>query len=194
MKVEYIYIFIHFALSQIYVMLEQLALLPASYVLLIYSGIILMRSIIMGAYNGVHSQCPGPQWTSGETEEISTNVQSSMSRDLKFCLLVPYCHWFNLHGVGVLCCTPISPGLPVIPARGFIETASGFHLPTSVSFLWEEDQMSWRNAGSARPSCGVSTWQRLFVVWKARWVDRVPVPLRQVCAALLMTVDTPAHL
>lgn len=84
-------------------------------------------------------------------------------------LLVPYCLWFNLHKAGVFCGTLISPGLPVIPAIGPTETASGFHLPTSISFHWEEAQVSWRNSGSSWSSCGMSWWQSPCVVWKVGW-------------------------
>lgn len=116
-----------------------------------------------------------------------------MGRELKFCLLAPCCHWLNLHRADVLCCTPVSPGLLVIPVGGSIETASGFHLPTSISFFGripDELEKCWvstillQHEQVAKAICGPESMVS----------NRVPVPLRQVCGALLMTVDTLAHL
>lgn len=76
-------------------------------------------------------------------------------RGLKFCLLVSYCHWFNLCWADVHCCTLIRPGISVIPARGPIQTASSLHLPKSLSFLWEEAQVN----------CGIMDQHDLFAAW-----------------------------
>lgn len=117
-----------------------------------------------------------------------------MDRSLKVCPLVSYCLWLNLCWADVLCWTLIRPDISGILPRGPIQTASGFKLPKSTSFLWEEDKVNYANNGLkttflqhelvVKSTCGV----------ESRVSNRAPMTLWQGCAALLLTVDTPGHL
>lgn len=99
-----------------------------------------------------------------------------MGKSLKFCLLLSCCHWFNLRWAGVLCCALVRSGKSVIPSRGPIQTASGFNLPQSISFLWEEYKVNCGNNGSTWSFCSRSWWWSPFVVWKAGWAPGCPWP------------------
>lgn len=71
--------------------------------------------------------------------------------------------------------------------------ASGFNLPKSFCFLWEEKKMSCGNNGSPQPFCSMSWWWNPLVVWKAGWATRYPWPLGrsvQLCCWQWIHQDT----